>query len=144
MRDKFISYAERQGSGDDPRAVLDRIAACGGVCIATTCGSYPAAHCSNSEIFRRFLGQDGRKIENSAEKSRFWGRKAPTDRFPAQFFILLPSRGPVAVLFGDFRAVTRIFARNFSFSPAATPPRSHFQRISEFERQGSPGSAHAQ
>ena len=46
----MISYAERQGSGDDPRAVLDSVAACGGVCIATSCGSYPAAPCCAGSI----------------------------------------------------------------------------------------------
>ena len=44
-------FAERQGSGDDPRAVPDRIAASGGGCLATTCGSYPAAPCSAESAF---------------------------------------------------------------------------------------------
>ena len=42
----FIFYRQRQRSGDDPRAVLDRCAACGRVCIAAACGSYPATPCS--------------------------------------------------------------------------------------------------
>ena len=72
-----------------------------------------------------------------SEKARFWGRKAPADRFPAQFFIVLPSRRLVEIKIGDFRAVTRIFARIFSFSFAVAPPRSHFYRIFKFERHGS-------
>ena len=44
------SWVQRQGSGGDPRAVPDRIAASGGVCIATTCGSYPEAPCCAESI----------------------------------------------------------------------------------------------
>ena len=60
---------------------------------------------------------------------RFWGRKDPSDRFPAQIFIILPSLRPVAVKIAVLRAVTRLFARNFSFSVAVAPPRSHFHRV---------------
>jgi hypothetical protein len=77
-------------------------------------------------IFPRVCGLEGRKIENMAKISRFWGRKAPSDRFSAQIFIVLPSRGLVAVKIAVLRAVTRFFARNFSFSFAVAPPRSHF------------------
>ena len=69
------------------------------------------------------------KIIKSAEKSLVLGRKAPSDRFPAQFFIILPSRGPVAEKIAVLRAVTRFFARNFSFSFAVASPRSHFHRV---------------
>ena len=107
---------------------------------AATCAPYGAAHCSNSE-YSEVLVQEGQKWGNIAGKSRFWGRKAPTDRFPAQIFIVLPSRRPVAAIIGNIRGITRFFARNSSFSFAVAPPHIHFYRISEFERQGS-GSAH--
>ena len=103
---------------------------------AATCAPYGAAHCSNSEFSEVFV-QDGQKLDNIAGKSRFWGRKAPTDRFPAQTFIVLPSRRPVAAIIGNIRGITRFFARNSSFSFAVAPPHIHFYRISEFERQRS-------
>ena len=102
-----------------------------------TCAPYGAAHCSNSE-YSEVLVQEGQKWGNIAGKSRFWGRKAPTDRFPAQIFIVLPSRRPVAAIIGDIRGITRFFARNSSFSVAVAPPHIHFYRISEFERRRSP------
>ena len=49
------SDCQRQRSGDDPRAVLDRCAACGKVRIATTCGSYPATPCSPHSLSSCFL-----------------------------------------------------------------------------------------
>ena len=99
-----------------------------------------AVRCSPLFKFRVFGGfvQDGQKLGNIAGKSRFWGRKAPTDRFPAQIFIVLPSRRPVAAIIGNIRGITRFFARNSSFSFAVAPPHIHFYRISEFERQRSP------
>ena len=106
---------------------------------AATCAPYGAAHCSNSEFSEVFV-QDGQKLDNIAGKSRFWGRKAPTDRFPAQIFIVLPSRRPVAAIIGNIRGITRFFARNSSFSFAVAPPHIHFYRISEFERHGSPST----
>ena len=98
-----------------------------------------AVRCSPLFKFRVFGGfvQDGQKLGNIAGKSRFWGRKAPTDRFPAQIFIVLPSRRPVAAIIGNIRGITRFFARNSSFSFAVAPPHIHFYRISEFERHGS-------
>jgi hypothetical protein len=98
-----------------------------------------AVRCSPLFKFRVFGGfvQDGQKLGNIAGKSRFWGRKAPTDRFPAQIFIVLPSRRPVAAIIGNIRGITRFFARNSSFSFAVAPPHIHFYRISEFERQRS-------
>ena len=104
---------------------------------AATCAPYGAAHCSNSEFSEVFV-QDGQNLGNIAGKSRFWGRKAPTDRFPAHIFIVLPSRRPVAAIIGDIRGITRFFARNSSFSFAVAPPHIHFYRISEFERLRSP------
>lgn len=99
---------------------------------AATCAPYGAAHCSNSEFSEVFV-QEGQKLGNIAGKSRFWGRKAPTDRFSAHTFIVLPSRRPVAAIIGDIRGITWFFARNSSFSFAVAPPHIHFYRISEFE-----------
>ncbi len=99
-----------------------------------------AVRCSPLFKFRVFRGfvQEGQKLEIIAGKWRFWGRKAPTDRFPAQIFIVLPSRRPVAAIIGNIRGITRFFARNSSFSFAVAPPHIHFYRISEFERLRSP------
>ena len=94
--------------------------------------------------FRVFGGfvQDGQKLGNIAGKSRFWGRKAPTDRFPAQIFIVLPSRRPVAAIIGNIRGITRFYARNSSLLFAVAPPHIHFYRISEFEHRRSADRPH--
>ena len=43
-------WVQRQGSGDDPRAIRYTIVAREGDCIATACGSYPAAPCCAESI----------------------------------------------------------------------------------------------